>query len=255
MAGRLSGLRLMQDTRRVMRADGFGSFGMRGFWITSTGKALCGTGIVSRKKEYKSISLNIRINGETKTNMLVGLKYALASAAIATIIIGLSGPSRSADSSRQERHTATSTVTAAVTAPASQSIGGLESPDPCTLPYVECETDEKADILKKVCEEEGFENNCWKTLYGMMMVESRGNTDTVGDGGRSYGPFQIQVRMHNVSIPCAKDIECAAQWTLKRMIANGYPTFRSYSIRRHNGSGPLTATYLQRVNQAALSLK
>lgn len=108
------------------------------------------------------------------------------------------------------------------------------------------------DILHQVCEDKGFkEDFCEKDLYGIMMTESRGNCDVIGDQGKSFGCFQIQTKLHGITEEQAKDLRFASKWTLERMQRFGYPLFRSLAIRRHNGFGISTFSYLKTVNQYA----
>ncbi len=112
----------------------------------------------------------------------------------------------------------------------------------------------RATFEKTCLESQINAKNCWQTLYAMMIVESGGNPDTIGDHGKSYGPFQIQIKLHGVAMDCAKDFECSARWTLKNMIAHGYPEMRSRAIRKHNGWSFASRSYLEKVNQIAFEL-
>ena len=132
--------------------------------------------------------------------------------------------------------------------------------DPCTLMDVSCATTPTIAVLKEVCDAKGMPARCYATLYGMMMTESRGDCTTQGDylagvGFRSRGCFQIQTKLHKITVAQAEDLRFAATWTLDHLLAHNYPTMRSYAIRRHNGWGKSTLAYLATVNSFADSIK
>lgn len=102
--------------------------------------------------------------------------------------------------------------------------------------------DEITKTLKKVCKENGMadeKNNevCWQTLWAMSYQESKLGWLPSGDGGRSKGWFHIQTKLHGVTEECAMDLNCSADWTLKRLISKGFPIYWTYSVQAHNGFG------------------
>lgn len=102
--------------------------------------------------------------------------------------------------------------------------------------------DEITKTLKKVCSNNGMDdekNNevCWQTLWAMSYQESKLGWLPSGDGGRSKGWFHIQTKLHNVTEECAMDLNCSADWTLKRLITKGFPIYWTYSVQAHNGFG------------------
>jgi len=102
--------------------------------------------------------------------------------------------------------------------------------------------DEITKTLKKVCSDNGMddkENNevCWQTLWAMSYQESKLNWLPTGDGGKSKGWFHIQTKLHNITEACAMDLNCSADWTLKRLISKGFPIYWTYSVQAHNGFG------------------
>lgn len=106
----------------------------------------------------------------------------------------------------------------------------------------ELSDDEITKTLKKVCQENGMadeENNevCWQTLWAMSYQESKLGWLPSGDGGRSKGWFHIQTKLHGVTEECAMDLNCSADWTLKRLISKGFPIYWTYSVQAHNGFG------------------
>lgn len=108
--------------------------------------------------------------------------------------------------------------------------------------------------LKDVCRAKGFDDNkCWKVLAAMAWTESRFDGNAQGDytkkaGYRSHGYFQIQTRMHKVSLKCATDLSCSAEWTLNRLISKGYGQgYDKYSVKRHNGAGVMADRYVAKV--------
>jgi hypothetical protein len=106
-------------------------------------------------------------------------------------------------------------------------------------------------------------------LLAIAQVESSYNCDSVGDGGGSYGCFQINIkdsyingRYHKaahawVTPEQAKDVTWAADWTAKRLIAKGYQANRERAIRMHNGDPTIQTTknYYNKVNAAARQIK
>lgn len=90
-------------------------------------------------------------------------------------------------------------------------------------------------VLLSVCEARGYGEECAKTLLGMMWKESRNDAKAVGDHGRAQGYFQIWYRLHNITLDCAQDLQCSADWTLKYMEQHGYPRYPAYAIQCHNG--------------------
>lgn len=85
------------------------------------------------------------------------------------------------------------------------------------------------------CESRGYGEDCARVLLGMLWIESSNIYDAVGDGGRAQGYFQIHTRLHGISIDCAQDILCAADWTIGYLEQNGYPTYERYAVQCHNG--------------------
>lgn len=109
-------------------------------------------------------------------------------------------------------------------------------------------------ILKDVCASRGQDKNCYKILYGMGMTESRMNANAIGDSSMSVGYFQIHKGYHpDVSDSCRKDLRCSAEWTLDRMIKNGFEHDIKSSVRLHNGSltNPKTEIYYNEVMKFA----
>ena len=108
--------------------------------------------------------------------------------------------------------------------------------------------EDKVAVFTRVCEKHGLGDRCASILYAMHLVETGGDCSVIGDQGRSYGCFQIQVKMHKVAKEVATDLEKSADWTLQRMIAFGFKEgYESYSVRRHNGGGPMSFVYLAKV--------
>lgn len=83
-----------------------------------------------------------------------------------------------------------------------------------------------------------FLTTCYQDLLAIAYAESRFDCSVVGDQGRSHGCFQIQTKLHGVSVENATDYAWAAEWTLDRMVRDyQYPRFRTLAIERHNGAG------------------
>ena len=90
------------------------------------------------------------------------------------------------------------------------------------------------EVLLSVCKENGYGQDCAKTLLGMLWTESSNRSDVIGDGGKARGYFQIHYKLHKISIACAEDLVCSANWTIKYLERNSYPKYASYAIQCHN---------------------
>lgn len=91
--------------------------------------------------------------------------------------------------------------------------------------------------LLEVCQARGYGEDCARTLLGMAFKESRFDGDAIGDDGKARGYFQIHYKMHKVSLGCAEDLRCSADWTISYLESNGYPKNPKYAIQCHNGCG------------------
>ncbi len=91
------------------------------------------------------------------------------------------------------------------------------------------------DVLLKVCADRGYGQDCAKHLLGMLWKESNNIANAIGDNGKARGYFQIHYKLHKISIDCAEDLECSANWTLTYLERNGYPKYVAYAIQCHNG--------------------
>jgi hypothetical protein len=90
------------------------------------------------------------------------------------------------------------------------------------------------DVLLNVCGDNGYGKACAKTLLGMLINESSNISTAIGDGGRARGYFQIHVKLHKISVACAEDLVCSANWTINYMEAHSYPKYVSYAVQCHN---------------------
>ena len=93
------------------------------------------------------------------------------------------------------------------------------------------------DVLIHVCETRGYDEDCAKTLLGMLWTESSNKSTVIGDNGRARGYFQIHYKLHKISIACAEDLVCSANWTLTYMEAHSYPKYVNYAVQCHNSCG------------------
>jgi hypothetical protein len=100
-----------------------------------------------------------------------------------------------------------------------------------TVPVVEPTVQE---VLLSVCEENGYGEDCAKTLLGMLWTESSNQSTVIGDGGRARGYFQIHYRLHKIPVACAEDLVCSSQWTIDYLERNHYPKYVNYAIQCHN---------------------
>lgn len=107
---------------------------------------------------------------------------------------------------------------------------------PAALAALEEETPPTVqDVLLKVCTDRGYGQECAKHLLGMLWKESNNIATAVGDRGKARGYFQIHYKMHKVSLACAEDLECSANWTVSYLERNSYPKYVAYAVQCHNG--------------------
>ncbi|MEK9152009.1 MAG: hypothetical protein AAB692_01450 [Patescibacteria group bacterium] len=92
-------------------------------------------------------------------------------------------------------------------------------------------------VFVDVCLDSGYGQDCAQTLLGMLWKESRNVNRAIGDRGNARGYFQIWTKLHKVSVECAEDLRCSAEWTLRRMEQYGYPKYVKYAVQCHNGCG------------------
>lgn len=90
------------------------------------------------------------------------------------------------------------------------------------------------DVLLNVCESQGYGQDCAKTLLGMLWNESNNISTAIGDKGKARGYFQIWTKLHKISIACAEDLTCSANWSLNYMELHSYPKYVSYAVQCHN---------------------
>jgi hypothetical protein len=91
------------------------------------------------------------------------------------------------------------------------------------------------ETLLALCQKRGYGEDCAKTLLGMVWKESLNDPKAIGDGGRARGWFQIHYRLHKISVTCAEDLICSAEWTLNYLERNGYKKYPTYAVQCHNG--------------------
>lgn len=90
------------------------------------------------------------------------------------------------------------------------------------------------DVLLDVCKQKGYGEDCAKTLLGMLWNESNNISTAIGDNGKARGYFQIWYKLHKISIACAEDLVCSANWSLTYLKAHSYPKYVSYAVQCHN---------------------
>jgi hypothetical protein len=103
---------------------------------------------------------------------------------------------------------------------------------------------EEAEVKLKI-------TNC--DLIGLAIKEGVLDQFAIGDKGCSWGVFQINSCVHDVSKRTAFTISTASQWTYDNLISNDYPSKRTYAIARHNGdyNSPKVQSYAFKVMLAA----
>lgn len=102
-------------------------------------------------------------------------------------------------------------------------------------------------VLLQICQNHGYDETCAKHLLGMVMVESKGVATALGDHGHAHGWFQINNTYNpKVSIGCAQDLTCSAEWTLTRLETKHYSKDFYSAIWSHNGYG-INKSYVPKV--------
>jgi hypothetical protein len=91
------------------------------------------------------------------------------------------------------------------------------------------------EVLLEVCKERGYGEDCAKHLLGMLWKESNNIGKAIGDRGKARGYFQIHYKMHKISLECAEDLRCSADWTISYLERNSYPKYVNYAVQCHNG--------------------
>lgn len=122
-----------------------------------------------------------------------------------------------------QAQTATQNTTETYLAMAAEKILGPEKPQTMQ------------ETLLDICQERGYGEECAKTLLGMAWKESNFKGNAIGDQGRARGFFQIWYKLHNISIDCAEDLRCSADWTIDYLESNSYPKYPMYAVQCHNG--------------------
>jgi hypothetical protein len=122
----------------------------------------------------------------------------------------------------------------AETVPVEAPVEAIIAPEPVVAPAV---TLTVQDVLLSVCQDNGYDEACAKTLLGMLWNESTNVSTAVGDGGKARGYFQIWVKLHKITVACAEDLVCSAEWSLKYLEAHQYPKYPKYAIQCHNTCG------------------
>ncbi len=130
----------------------------------------------------------------------------------------------------------------AITLTNSQMTASAKASEPVvqTAQIAQTESETKAiqptvqEVLLSVCKENGYGEACAKTLLGMLWNESSNRSTVIGDGGKARGYFQIHYKLHKISIACAEDLVCSANWTIKYLERNRYPKYVDYAVQCHN---------------------
>lgn len=116
------------------------------------------------------------------------------------------------------------------------------------------------DAIAKLCQERfsgPMQEQCYHDMLAIVWVESRWQENQVGDGGASFGSFQIYTVVHTSITPkMANDFNFAARWTLNRMQHHGYPKYRTWALGSHNSLTPeINARYSGWVKNKSEQLK
>ena len=120
------------------------------------------------------------------------------------------------------------------TIPVEPSVDAISAPEAIAAPAVPLTVQ---DVLLSVCQDNGYDEACAKTLVGMLWNESQNVSTAIGDHGLARGYFQIHVKLHKITVACAEDLVCSADWTIAYMESHGYPNKVNYAIQCHNSCG------------------
>lgn len=104
-----------------------------------------------------------------------------------------------------------------------------------TAPVVETPAPTVQEVLLDVCTSRGYSETCAKHLLGMVWNESANVYNAVGDRGKASGYFQIWTKLHKITVACAEDLVCSANWTINYLERNSYKKYPNYAIQCHNG--------------------
>ena len=101
-----------------------------------------------------------------------------------------------------------------------------------------------------------FIDTCYRDLLAIATVETGIDCSLVGDGGNSYGCYQIHRGYHpHVTVEQAQDFAWATGWALDFLVGKGYPHHRTYAIVRWNGSNDRARAYAEKVKSIAKTIK
>lgn len=93
-----------------------------------------------------------------------------------------------------------------------------------------------AEIVKPIADKYGVD---WRLVYSVCKVESNCNSDRIGDGGNSYGAYQIYLPAHpDITVEQAKNFEWATEWTIKHGLR--YKENPQLFCKNHNGIAKVT---------------
>lgn len=108
--------------------------------------------------------------------------------------------------------------------------------------------EEKKQIIQEVAEDSIVD---WRDLWILAKYESRWDTEAkrINHHEESYGLYQINTKVHNVTPEEAKDIEFATEWTIDNLLENGYTeSYVIIPLARHQGS-PNIPRVINRANE------
>lgn len=164
------------------------------------------------------LAKNMKLTQNKALSMSAGLKNGLSMLLVLVLLGSALYPARA--------QTASSEVVASLFGMDEEELP--EAPEPESIASVQ-------DMLIKVCADRGYGQECAQNLLGMLWKESNNIATAVGDHGKARGYFQIHYKLHKISIGCAEDLVCSANWTLTYLERNGYAKYPTYAIQCHNG--------------------
>lgn len=96
-----------------------------------------------------------------------------------------------------------------------------------------------------------FLDTCFHDVLSVAYTESRFYNKAVGDQNRSRGSFQIQTKLHGITVEQAEDFAWSAEWVVGHLMSNSFPKFRTFALKRFNGSGVMAQLYAERVKKTS----
>jgi len=111
--------------------------------------------------------------------------------------------------------------------------------------------DNRLDLYGAYASRNEFASKCYRAVLAMAFRESSFNEKAIGDCGLSVGAWQIQTKMHGVSVEDAENVEYMSERVADFLAVNGFPLYWHRAVSRWNGSGPMAEKYADAVYSTA----